>query len=324
MTLPTSRQITKEQHSMKQSYLIKQFDQPVSPIAFGTTKAGSAWDGAAADRLLNAWLDQGGNLVDTARVYTQGESERVLGDFFHRSGRRHEVVLLSKGGHPPSGAKHISRMSQQEMAYDLHTSLRTLQTDHIDIYFYHRDDVSRPVGELLECMESFRKAGKIRHYACSNWTTARMQEADAYAREHGLPGFIGNQALYNIGARHMLPPRDVTMLVADPAMLDYHRHSSNTLMPYSGVCNGFFHMLAAKGPQAVADSVYCTPGNLALARRMDELCRKYNASITQIMLGFFLVQDVPMIPLVTASTVEHLAEIAQTPDIAFDRADFAF
>ena len=309
---------------MKQSNYIKLFDRPVSPIALGAAKAGSAWDGADADRLLGAWLDQGGNLVDTARIYTRGESERVLGDFFRRSGRRQEVVLLSKGGHPPVEDIHHSRMGQQDMEQDLHASLKTLQTDYIDIYFYHRDDPAQPAGELLERMEGFRKAGKIRYYACSNWSTARMQEADAYAATHGLTGFVGNQALHNIGTRHMRPLWDDTLVMADQPMLDYHRTSGNTLMPYSSICNGFFHVLATKGPEAVESRSYYTPGNLALARKVDELCLKYDATITQVLLGFFLSSDVPMVPLASANNVAQLTEIATAPEIPFDPQDFLF
>lgn len=309
---------------MKQSFLFKRVDQPVSPIVFGTVNAGSAWDGADADRMLNTWLDHGGNLVDTARVYTDGESERVLGDFFRRSGRRQDVVLISKGGHPLFETMHTSRMSQQDMEHDLHASLKAMQTDYIDIYFYHRDDLSRPVGELLDRMEGFRQEGKIRYYACSNWTTARMKEADDYAAAHDLDGFVGNQALYNIGSRHMLPFKDDTMVTVDNTMLDYHRESGNVLMPYFGVCSGFFHVLEAKGINAVQSSPYCTDGNLTIARKVDELCKKYNASITQVLLGFFLTHDFPIVPLAGSDNLEQLMDMMKTPDIAFDPKDFVF
>ena len=76
---------------------------------------------------------------------------------------------------------HKSRVSESCLKYDLEESLRVLGTDYIDIYFYHRDNEDVPVSELIDIMEDFRKQGKIRYYACSNWTTARMKEADAYA-----------------------------------------------------------------------------------------------------------------------------------------------
>ena len=95
-------------------------------------------------------------------------------------------------------------------------------------------------------------------------------------------------------------------------------------MPYSSICNGFFHVLAAKGPEAVESRSYYTPGNLALAHKVDELCRKYDATITQVLLGFFLSSDVPMVPLASANNVTQLTEIATAPEIPFDPKDFLF
>ncbi len=309
---------------MKANLKLPQTNLMVSPIAFGTVNAGSAWDGSDADRMLNLWLDNGGNLVDTARVYTNGESERVLGDFFQRSGRRHEMVLITKGGHPLFESMHTSRMSQEEMEADLHASLQALRTDYVDIYFYHRDDEKQPVGVLLERMESFQRAGKIRYYACSNWSTKRMREADEYAKAHGLRGFVGSQCLYNIASQHMKPFPDDTMVTVDKAMLDYHRNSVNLLMPYFGMCSGFFHLLAAKGVEAVEKSVYYTEGNLKLAKKVEKLCHKYNASITQILLAFFFAHDFPILPLAGSDNPDQLLDRMKAPDLVIDPKDFLF
>ena len=88
----------------------------------------------------------------------------------HR-GRRDDLVIMTKGGHPKMDTMNISRMSKEDMEYDLNLSLKALGIDCIDIYFYHRDDLSQPVSDLIGVMESFVKQGKIRYYGCSNWTT---------------------------------------------------------------------------------------------------------------------------------------------------------
>ena len=102
----------------------------------------------------------------------------------------------------PNPDMHKSRVSESCLKYDLEESLRVLGTDYIDIYFYHRDNEDVPVSELIDIMEDFRKQGKIRYYACSNWTTARMKEADAYAASKGCRGFVANEALYIILGSH--------------------------------------------------------------------------------------------------------------------------
>lgn len=313
---------------MEHRIQLKGTDFKVSPFAFGTVKAGLAWDSADADRIMNTYVEQGGNLIDTARIYydwegtEKGRSERVIGDWFRRCKRRNQVVLMTKGGHPPKEAMHISRLSMEDMRYDLEKSLQALGTDHIDIYFYHRDDLKRPVGELLEQMEVFRKEGKILYYGCSNWTTSRMIEADAYAKSHGITGFVANQNLYNIAAQHMKPFEDDTMVCVDEEAIRFYQTSNNTPMPYFSICSGFFHHLAAKGDDAVKNSCYYTPENLKLARGLQTLCKKYGCSITQALLGFFYVQAYPIVPLVGFSKISQLEDALNSVNIPFTQEDY--
>ena len=238
--------------------------------------AGIKWDGEDAFRIFDAFLDMGGTVYDTARVYSDwipseiGRSERVLGQWLRQSGKRHDIVLLSKGGHPdmtPSVPDmHASRISAENMRKDLELSLTALGTDYIDIYFYHRDNEAIPAGELIEIMEEFRKEGKIRYYACSNWSTARMKEADAYAASKGYRGFVANEALFNIGSASMRPLADDTLAVMNQEMQQYHvENPQNLAMPYMSVCSGFFHKLYAGGADAVRNSEYYTSENLKAA-----------------------------------------------------------
>lgn len=318
---------------MKNRITIPDTDLTFHPLGLGTANAGLAWDGADADRIFDTFLDMGGSLIDTAHVYSdwvkpeRARSERVIGDWFMRSGKRNRVVLATKGGHPDMTADqpdpHISRMKKADMKADLEGSLRQLRTDCIDIYFYHRDDVSQPAAELIEVMEEFRRQGKIRYYACSNWTTDRMKEADQYCRENGYRGFIANQALYNLGYRYMNPMEDDTLVYADEEMQQYHReYHRNLLMPYMGVCSGFFHKYAAGGADAVKNSPYCTEGNLKMAERVKMLCGKYHTTVTQTVLGFFGLQDFECAPLYGPKNAEQIVEAMKTFDIPFTREDY--
>lgn len=303
------------------------------PFGLGTVNAGLQWDGADADRIFDAFVDRGGTLIDTAHVYSdwvkpeRARSERVLGDWLARSGKRNQIILMTKGGHPDMTAEHPdthrSRMTRADMTEDLEGSLRQLRTDCIDIYFYHRDDMNQPVEELVEVMETFRKAGKIRYYACSNWTTDRMKEADAYCSQNGYRGFIGNQSLFNLGYRYMNPLPDDTLVYADEKMQQYHRENpGNLLMPYMGVCSGFFHKYVAKGREAVQESPYCTEGNLKVAERVKELCERYEATVSQVVLGFFWQQDFSCAPLYGPKDVSQLEEAMKTFEIPFKKEDY--
>ena len=144
-------------------------DLTLSAIGLGTVNAGIAWDHADAYRIFDSFLGAGGSLIDTAHVYSDwipGETaraERVVGEWIKSRGGKHDdFVLMTKGGHPRNDTMDVSRMSRDDMEGDLDGSLKQLGVDCVDIYFYHRDDQNQTVDELIEVMESFRRAGKIR------------------------------------------------------------------------------------------------------------------------------------------------------------------
>ena len=128
----------------------------ISRLGLGTVHAGVAWSEPDSYRMMDAYLDLGGNLIDTARVYSDwvpsevGRSERVVGDWLQQSKKRNQIVLMTKGGHPKHSDIYNSRMTAQDMRYDVELSLKTLRVDDIDIYFYHRDDTSLSVEETIE------------------------------------------------------------------------------------------------------------------------------------------------------------------------------
>lgn len=282
---------------------IQDTDLELSRLGLGCVKVGVKWDGQEAFELFDAFLDMGGNVYDTARVYSdwipseRGRSERVIGQWLAQSGKRHDIILVSKGGHPdmtkPNPDMHQSRIDERSVRYDLEESLRVLGTDYIDIYFYHRDNEEIPVSELIDLMEDFRQQGKIRYYACSNWTTARMKEADD------------------------------TLVMLDEEMQKYHEENPRNLaMPYSSVCNGFFHKLFAEGKGAVSGSEYYTEGNLKNAERLHELMEEYEISVTQAVLGYLTCQKFLCLPLYGPRDITDLKEAMETFRIPFRLEDY--
>ncbi len=305
-------------------------DLELSPMGMGCVNAGIKWDGEDAYRIFDSFLDMGGNVYDTARVYSDwipseiGRSERVLGQWLRQSRKRHDVILITKGGHPDMTSAtpdmHASRISAENMRTDLELSLRALGTDYIDIYFYHRDNEAISAGELIEIMENFRKEGKIRYYGCSNWSTSRMKEADAYAASKGYRGFAANEALFNIGSSSMRPPADDTLAIMDQEMQKYHAENpQNLAMPYMSVCSGFFHKLYAGGTAAVKDSEYYTPENLKIAEGLHGLMEEYQISLTQAVLGYLTCRDFTCLPLYGPRNTADLREAMETFSIPFLR-----
>lgn len=321
---------------MNKKIKIPETELSLCPVGLGAAGAGIYWDGADADYLIDTYLDMGGNLIDSARIYSDwippeiGRSERVIGDWIKRSGKRNHVILSTKGGHPKLNASgksdmHISRMTGEDMRYDLELSLKALGIDTIDIYFYHRDNRAQSVEEEIETMEQFRREGKIRYYGCSNWEADRIDEADRYCREMGYRGFVADQALLNMGSGYMKPLADDTMVSIKDELYDYHKKNpGNLAMPYMGVAGGFFHHYRKEGVESVKNSPYYTDNNLKAAERCRMLMEKYHASVSQIVLGFFSQQPFLCVPLYGAKSAEQLKDAMGVLEIDFCPGDYTF
>lgn len=305
---------------------IKDTTLSLCPIGFGTANAGIAWDNEEAFKMLDLYVELGGNVIDTARIYSDwvageiGRSERVIGDWLKHRGHHEDLVIISKGGHPPLNEMNTSRLSKEEMTYDLNKSLEALGIDCLDIYFYHRDDLNRPVAELIETMQDFVRAGKIKYYGCSNWTTARIKEAMDYCKEKGYRGFVANQALYNVASNTMAPYPDETMVTMDEEMLAFHKESNVLAMPYFSLCSGFFTKL--NNGVDVSQSPYYTEENLRLAHHLNHLATKYDATLSQIIMGYLTTQTLPMCALAGASLPEQLMDFMKTLDLPIDAKDY--
>ena len=221
-------------------------EMEVTEICLGAANYGSSIKEEEAIRQLNCYVENGGNFIDTARVYgdwipgTKGLSEKILGSWLKSEGNRTQIILTSKGAHPLIESMEVSRVGIAELEQDLHESLEHLCTDYLDIYFLHRDNESVSVGELLEWLEAQKKKGYIRYYGCSNWPVRRMEEADAYAQEKGLTGFVSNQmlaSLADVNPKWYIPAQMVAMT---KEFDNYHEKTKKNLMAYTSINNGYF------------------------------------------------------------------------------------
>ena len=173
----------------------------VAPLMFGGNVFGWTADEATSFSILDAFVDAGLDFIDTADVYSAwapghqgGESETVIGKWFRKSGKRDRVVLATKVSKHPQ-RKGLSAANIQAAVED---SLRRLQTDYIDIYFSHDDDSATPLAETLGAYQRLIEAGKVRVIGASNYSGARVEEALALARRHGLPAYQVLQPEYNL------------------------------------------------------------------------------------------------------------------------------
>ncbi|MFE4831716.1 aldo/keto reductase [Streptomyces sp. NPDC056672] len=175
----------------------------VSQISLGTMNFGSSGPGACttgeASRIVGRFLEAGGNLIDTADIYTAGESEKILGQVL--KGRRDSVLLATKGGLGAGTDPNARGLSRRHLTRALEASLRRLGTDHVDLYQCHVWDAHTPVDETMATLESFVRAGKVRYLGCSNFTAAQIVQAQWAADRARSTPFVALQAQYSLVAR---------------------------------------------------------------------------------------------------------------------------
>ena len=208
---------------------------PVSPVSLGAAQFGDSLGEKESCALLDVYTERGGNLLDTANCYGRwlphGEnvSEQILGRWLKQHGNRNGLVISTKGGHPPFDAMTASRLHEKELRYDLESSLRALGTDHVDLYWLHRDDPTLPVEELLGLLEQFRREGKLLSYGVSNWTTERVRQAAKAAAAHGYAGFCGVQNQWSLARADHDKLVDPTLVCMDQPLYDLLKEHPDTL-----------------------------------------------------------------------------------------------
>jgi aryl-alcohol dehydrogenase-like predicted oxidoreductase len=293
-------------------------DLDVSSVCLGLANIGVKNTEEEGMMLLDAFVEAGGNFIDTARVYSNwipGEvnrSERIIGDWLVDRDVRDRVVVATKGGHPDL-VDNIPRLSPDEMETDLQGSLDKLQTDVVDLYYLHRDDTHRSVAEMLDVLHHFQQSGRVRYYACSNWTPQRMQEAREYAKAQGYTGFVANQMRWSVAGFQGKPPGDQTMCSMDRETVDFHTQTGMAAIPYNSQAGGFFSKLDAD-PEWVEKSGNYTDGNLKVYAYLKTVSEGLGIAISQIVLAYFWSQPFVSIPIVGCRNQEQLADSLMAVD----------
>ncbi len=178
----------------------------VSPLALGTMTFGVArWgmERPAAEAVFDAYVEAGGNLVDTADVYAGGRGEEMLGAIIADRGLRDSLVLATKFGFAAGKGPHAGGNGAKHIRAALEGSLRRLGTDYVDLYWVHVWDSVTPPEELLETMAALVRAGKIRYWGMSNAPAWYVAKLATLASVRGLPGPIALQYFYSLVSREV-------------------------------------------------------------------------------------------------------------------------
>lgn len=296
---------------------IPRTDIHASSICLGTASIGSTLNEADSFKMLDTFVDLGGNFLDTSLNYADWQceiksvSEKTIGKWMKLRQNRNRIVVGTKGGCPKPAEGRFFRLSREELEHDLQKSLSNLQVSTIDLYWLHRDDPSRPVSEMIDFLHEQVIAGKIRSFGCSNWSVERIEEARAYSEAAGKYGFCANQMMWSLAEPNPDGISDKTLAVMDQATKKYHETYDLAAVPFSSQAGGFFGRALSRTELEKAKpslGKYFNDVNFGRLERVREVAGKIGAAPSAVALAVLFAQPYAVYPIIGSRTTEQLAD----------------
>jgi aryl-alcohol dehydrogenase-like predicted oxidoreductase len=285
----------------------------VSRLCLGGNVFGWTSDTPTSFAVLDAYTAAGGNFVDTADSYfwrvpgnSGGESEAIIGDWIAARSNRDRVVVATKVGSWPQR----KGLSAANIAAACDDSLRRLRTDHIDLYYAHRDDPDTPQEETLDAFDALVRAGKVRAIGASNFSAERLRSALEISRRDGLAPFVALQPHYNLVERAEF----------ETALLPVLESEGLSCVPYYGLAKGFLTGKYRDGTpvdsaRAEAAQAYLDDRGRAVLAVLDEISARHEVPVAAVALTWLAAQPTVAAPIASARTPEQLADLLPVLDL---------
>lgn len=294
----------------------------VGVLAFGGNVFGWTADEPTSFQLLDAFVDTGFNLIDTADVYstwvsghTGGESETIIGKWLKQSGKRDKVVIATKVGKPMGpDRKGLSRKYIEQAVED---SLRRLQTDYVDLYQSHEDDPNTPLEETLAAFGDLVAKGKVRAIGASNYSGARLTEAMQVSKSRNLARYETLQPEYNLYAREKF----------ETDLLPVAKREGLGVIPYFSLASGFLtgkyrsEQDLSKSARGQGIKKYLNDRGLRILGALDQVAKSRAATQAQVALAWLIAQPTIVAPLVSATSVAQWRELVPAAELKLSQED---
>ena len=328
---------------------INNTDLKVSNLCLGTAAFGEKISRERSFEILDAYVREGGNFLDTANIYCKWVpgvgncSEQVLGEWMKSRGAFKEVMIATKGGHylfDVPGRK--PRVNEKEVRKDLEESLNTLGLETIDFYWLHRDDVTKPIAEIVDFLEKFKKEGKIRYYGFSNYKTCRVEQARSYLKGKGLEGpyAVSNQwSMASINPGKNTNP-DPTLEEFTEEEYEWHFRTQIPSIPFSSTAMGFFEKMKKSGVKSQNGRLVCEGNREAVGVSLwdayynEDNLKKYEVllklqeetghSLQALSLAYLISQPFQVLPVCAVRNIEQLKEVLEAGDMEFKLEQFRY
>ena len=293
----------------------------VAPLALG----GNVFDWTADEQtsfaILDAFVDTGGTMIDTADVYSAwvpghegGESEALIGRWLKSSGKREKVVIATKVGFLDGeivDGEYVAALDPDVIMRACDASLARLGIDCIDLYYQHKDNEDVPLAESLGAFETLREMGKIRATGLSNFTADRVTEAMDTARSCGLMPPVALQSRYNLIERAGF----------EDELRDAAIRSSLGVFPYFSLANGFltgkYRSKAdlEKSPRGKRVAGFLEGRGQEVLRALDDIAAETGAAPATVALAWLMAQPAVTAPIASATSVPQLAELVAAMEL---------
>ena len=296
----------------------------VSPLAFGGNVFGWTADEAMSFRLLDAFVAAGSNLIDTADVYERwvpghkgGESEAIIGRWLKRTGKREKVVIATKVGKEMGPNK--KGLSKAYIFQAVEESLQRLQTDYIDLYQSHDDDMQTPMEETLEAFGQLIKDGKVRVIGASNFSAKRLALALQVSEQNGFARYQSLQPLFNLYDRADYE-KDLEPLC---------RQKGVGVITYFSLASGFltgkYRSEDDLAGSARAEMVkkYLNARGYRILEALDRVAQPHNATPAQVALAWLMSQPTVTAPIASATNLEQLNQLIEAATLELEPASLA-
>jgi|LSQX01.3.fsa_nt_gb aryl-alcohol dehydrogenase-like predicted oxidoreductase len=293
-----------------------QFDnlnKKVSKIALGTTYFGANIGEKLAFELLDTYFEAGGTTIDTARLYTDGVSESIVGKWLKLNKVENEAVVIAKGLHNDKNDQ--SRFTQENFLTDINKSQDSLGLNSFDFWLFHRDDLSLSVHQIIDFAASLVTKGVIKNLGCSNWETKRVESVKEKLK--------ANEIQFSLAKTTPVALEDEALVCMTKESKLWYKKNNFPVFAFSSQAKGFFSKgldkLSIKGKKRFLNDY-----NIKLFDRVNNLAKEKSLNATAIAIAYITSQSFPTVALIGPSSVEQLKETLAAANVVLDKNDLDY
>lgn len=299
----------------------------IAPLVFGGNVLGWTLNERESFRILDAFVDQGFNAIDTADSYSTwvpgnkgGESETIIGNWLKaRPALRDRVVVFTKVGSEMPGHTTARNLSAAWIAEEVERSLRRLGVERIDLYFSHWPDPATPYAETLGAYDRLIKAGKVKAIGCSNLDAGQLGEALAVARDTSLPAYQVLQPEYNLYARSSFEGPLADLCIREGlGVVSYYALASGFLSGKYRSARDF-----GRSPRGGGMGKFLNDRGMAILAALEHVAYRRDALLAEVALAWLMTRPGLTAPIASATTTEQVESFGRAARLTLGIEDLA-